>query len=111
MPDTTVEYIYIGHDNTIDLILKADDVAVDLTAVTSMTMSVGTLTVVSTNVGGSEITWAKAGYGTGEVRIKLGSQTIAAGNYQAWLVVYDLANPNGVVWGSFPVTVHAEVEN
>jgi hypothetical protein len=110
MSDPITEVTYLGHDNTIDLLLKADDVAQDLAGCTSMTITLDGKTITSDNTVGDPITWAQAGYATGEVRLDLGGQAITAGTHTAWLVVYDASNPDGIVWGSLRITVVAEVE-
>jgi len=40
-----------------------------------------------------------------KISMKLGSIKLRKGAYTAQLIVYDDANENGVVWGSFPVSV------
>jgi len=104
------EIVYLGHENSIDLILKADGIAVALTSVTRMTLTLGTTLIDSENGGADPIRWIQTGYATGEIRLFLGDQTISAGNYQAPLVVYDPTNTDGIVWGFIPITVIAEVE-
>lgn len=104
------EIVFLGHDNSIDLILKADGTAQNLASVTDMTITVGTVTVSSDNGDADPIRWAKAAYDTGEVRLFLGDQSLTPGSYSAPLVVYDSDNPDGVVWGYIPMTVKAEVE-
>jgi hypothetical protein len=104
------EIVYLGHDNRIDIILKADGSAVDLSSVTRMTLSFDSLLIDSDNGDLDPIQWVKAGYVTGEVRISLGGQSIPAGDYRAALVVYDPSNPNGIVWGLLLIQIEAEVE-
>ena len=104
------EFVYLGHDNSVDLILKADGVAVDLSSVTDMTLTFGTTLIESDNGDSDPIRWIKAGYATGEIRLFLGDQTITAGNYQAPLIVYDPTNSNGIFWGRIPITVVEELE-
>lgn len=108
----TPEVIYLAHDNRVDLLLKADGVAVDLAAVFQITLKVGTAgaLITSTNLAGDKIRWAQAGYATGEVRIDAGDATLTPGNYDAYLTVYDASNPDGVVWGHFHAQVVADVE-
>lgn len=107
----TTEIVYLGHDNSIDLILKADGTAVDLSSVTQMTVTLGGTTITSAGGDTDPIRWAKSGYDTGEVRLYLGGQTIPAGSYRAVLVVYDSVNLNGIVWGErIPIAVEEEVE-
>ncbi len=92
------EYVYLGRDNSIDLLLKADGVAADLASVTKITASFKGTLVSSTNSTAGAIRWSGAGYATGEIRLFLGSQTIPAGRYDVPIVVYDPANTSGVQW-------------
>ena len=104
------EFVILGHDNSIDLILKADGAAVALTSVTRMTLTLGAKLIDSDNGDADPIRWIKAGYDTGEFRLFLGAEAIAVGSYQAPLIVYDATNPNGVFWGRIPITVVADPE-
>lgn len=95
------EYVYIGHDNEIRLILKQNSVASDLASVTAMRLVIGTVTVSSTNQVTDTIRWAQSGYATGEVRMKLGDlTTLKPGTYRHCpVVVVDSTNVDGIVWG------------
>jgi len=97
------EIVWIGHDNFNAQLLKADDIAVDLSGVISMSLAIEELAVDlvinSTNVEGDPIRWAQAGYQTGEIRLFLGDQAIPARRHKAKLAVYDSSNPNGILWG------------
>ena len=104
------EIVYLGHDNSIDIILKADGVAVPLDDVTDMSLTFGTTLIESDNGAADPLRWDKEGYDVGEVRIFLGDQTITPGSYKAPLVVYDPTNPEGVVWGLIPITVAVDPE-
>lgn len=105
------EYIYYGHDNTIDLILKADGTAQDLSSVTKITASFNDTLIESDDNENGVITWDKTGYDTGEIRLALGGSTITAGSYPAVpIIVYDPTNEDGIVWDEIFITVYAEVE-
>jgi hypothetical protein len=104
------EFIYLGHDNTVDLILKADGVAIDTAAITSMTATFGSTTITSNNKATGPIKWDQAGYDTGEIRLDMGAETIPVGTYDCWINVYDPSNPEGVVWGTVRIQVVAEME-
>ena len=105
------EIVYKGHDNTIDLVLKSDGVAQDLSSVTKITASFDSTLVESTDKAAGAITWDQAGYATGEIRLDLGDQDIAAGRYTAIpIIVYDADNPNGIVWGFIDAFIRAEVD-
>jgi len=104
------EIIYLGHDNTINLVLKADGAAQDLSSVTKITASFGDTLVESEDAAAGAITWAQDGYDTGEIRLDLGGQSITAGKYHVPIVIYDAQNTNGVVWGHIYAEVKPEIE-
>ncbi len=106
----TPEIAYLSHDNSIDLILKADGVGVDLSTMTSMTLTFGTKKITSGNLAADPIRWNQAGYAIGEIRIFLEDQVITPAQYHAPLVVYDPTNADGIVWGEILIEVKAEVE-
>lgn len=106
----TTEKIYLGHDNTISMVLTEEGEAQSLTAVTKMTLTVGAVTVSSLNGTSDPIKWSGTGFQTGEVRFTLGAQSLVVGVYDAPLVVYDEGHPEGTVWCKIPVEVIAEVE-
>lgn len=106
-----IETVYLGHDNSIDLLLKSDGTAYDLSSVTKMTITIGGVTVESTNQAGDPILWNQGSYDTGEARFFLGDQSIEEGTYRkCYVVVYDANNGDGIVWGSVYLKVIAEVE-
>ena len=96
------ERTYAGHDNTIDLLLKADGSAVDLSSVTRMTLEVAGSTIDS-EVSGSAFDWDTGT--TGKVILTLGAESLTEGTWQATLTVYDPDNENGIVWGTFNLIV------
>ena len=97
------EIIYDGHDNTIDLLLKADEVATDLSSVTRMTLDVDTFILVDSAISGECFDWSTGV--TGKVILALGGEGIDEGLYRAKLTVYDSINTDGIVWGEFNLTV------
>jgi len=109
----TVDTIYLGHDNTVDLILKVDNAAFALTSVTSITATFGDVTITSTDKAAGTIRWSQVGYDTGEIRLAMGSlETITASKkpYDVPIVTYDAVNTTGIVWGKHRILVKAEVE-
>jgi hypothetical protein len=104
------EYIFNGHDNSNEIILKSDGLAIDLSNVTAMTITFGDLTISSMNGDEDPIRWDKAGYAQGEVRFFLGHSGISEGSHHAPLVVYSEAFPEGYVWGNIVFNVFDEVE-
>lgn len=102
------EILYLGHDNSIDVILKSDSSAVDTSGFTRMTISIGSVALESTNADDGMIRWNKAGYDVGEVRLYLGnSSRLDKGQEQASLVVYNATATNGIVWGEIPLIIKA----
>lgn len=106
------EKIYVGHDNTIDRILKADGVAQDLSNATKIAISIGGTTFESSDKANGIITWDQAGYDTGEIRIGIGNETglqaLAGSTYDAEITVFDASNPNGITWDTIRVEVIAD---
>ena len=96
------ENVYTGHDNTIDLLLKADGVAQDITDATRMTLEVGSTTVDSDG-SADAFNWDTGV--TGKLILALGGEDLTAGIYRATLTVYDPTNTNGIVWGTFKLIV------
>jgi hypothetical protein len=105
------ETVYLGHDNSINMVLTEGNDAQDLTAATRMTLTLGGVTLESVNATFDPIRWTRAGYQMGEVRLFLGAEVIPPGIYHAPLVVYAATNPEGIVWDYIPLEVKAEVEH
>ena len=111
-----MEYILLGRDNTIDLLLEKegpDDsapVAVDLSNATKITASFGTTLVSSTDKAAGLITWDQVGYDVGEIRMALGGETITAGTYTVPIIVYDAVNDDGIQWRKVDMKVVADEE-
>jgi hypothetical protein len=109
----TTETIYIGRDNRIDMILKSDDEAVDLSLVTKIEIDIDGVVISSENWVSDPVLWNREGYDTGEIRMILGLEeglTASAAKKKAYITVYDASNTHGIVWGWFPVKVTDEPE-
>lgn len=97
MASTITEVVYLTRDNTVDLVLKADGVVTDLTDVTKIeVMDLGCSWAIN-----SEDTPEAFDIGTtdGKVVLKFGQEAIHAGTYRCHVIVYDVTNVDGVVWG------------
>lgn len=106
------EIVYLDRDNTIDVILKLDEVAQDTTNFTKMELLIGGITVSSDNGDTDPIRWNKGGFVAGEVRLRLGDvEGLEDGDYSAPLIVYDSSNADGVVWGTIPIKVTSDDES
>ena len=106
----TTETVYLEHDNTIDLLLKADGTAQDLSDVTKITASFDDTLITSTDKANGVITWDQASYDTGEIRLNLGDQDISVGIYRVPIIVYDATNTDGIVWGYVEIIIIGDVE-
>ena len=104
------EVIWLGHDNSIDLRLYSNSSEVELSAVTKISLSIGSVVVTSTDAASGKIRWNQAGYEIGEIRIVAGSDSsLSTGRYDGSLVVYDPTNTLGVVWdNSIPIRVKSD---
>ena len=96
------EKVYLGRDNSIDLILLADSSAVDMSGIVKIGLKIGKsyLTETTLTYTTGYIRWNQVGYDAGEVRLYLGlaSSVLKPGRYSASLVVYDSVSTNGIVW-------------
>jgi len=100
----TIEYIHLTNDNAISLILKEDGSAVDLASTTRVTLELDSV-IDSDAAGFGAGLEFDVTTGSGILVIRLGQETIVAGNYQAELIIYDSAHPNGLVWCNVPIIV------
>jgi hypothetical protein len=114
------ETLYLGRDNINDFLLKAendegvlvpwpldgvvDDIGMDVTEIDAIFNA--DVTINSDDNENGPIMWAKTGYGVGEIRFDfsaLEEADLTAGLYNVTIVVYDLSNTDGIVWGTYPV--------
>jgi hypothetical protein len=116
------EIVWLGHGNTIDLVLMANGAVPSLDTVSHMTLTVGSV-LLDSNVTPTAFDWSKkltaaeaakvpgALAGDPKLVVSLGSQTgLVAGVYDAALVVYDPTNTDGIVWDLIPLRVLADPE-
>jgi hypothetical protein len=106
------EVAYLGRDNTIELVLLEDGARVPLAGFTRYQLEVGALVLDSQTVGlgagqafDASTTRVVDGRSVPVLRLRLGGQSVPAGDYQARLVAFSAAAPNGLVFGSFPLRV------
>jgi hypothetical protein len=95
--------VYLGRDNTEDLVLFADGVPQDLPGVTRVVLTIGDIEVDSTVAPAGTITWPQAltwqDAPVEGIRFKLGAEDLMPGIYSgARLVLYGAAAPAGLVW-------------
>jgi len=96
------EKVYLGRDNSINLILLSDEVATPTDAVTSIGIKIGKAYILGATSQKSTglIRWGLASYATGEIRLYLGgaSSALVPGRFSAALVVFDPVSTAGIVW-------------
>ncbi len=105
------EIVYLGRDNSIDLELLSNGDPADLSSITRMDLQVGEITISSDDPSSGPIRWAQPGYATGEVRLSLGDSALTpmASVQTGTLVVFDAANPDGIVWGEIRLLVKSGI--
>jgi hypothetical protein len=100
------EIIYLGHDNEIDRVLKADGVIVPLDQVTRMQAKISSVTVDSEDSPNC-FDWDTRGV-NGIVELKLGGVAALADVKPAnslTLIVFDADHPSGIHWDTFPIKI------
>ncbi|BBO73871.1 hypothetical protein DSCW_12880 [Desulfosarcina widdelii] len=102
------EHVYLGLNNTIDLQLKADGIALTAEQMQSITKIVLVFKElsISSDEHPDSFDWTTR-EDEGVVIMALGTLPIlpAGTDPLAYLKIYDSENPNGVYWGNFILTV------
>lgn len=98
MTTQNIDVIYLGRDNTNELLLKVDGVGQPLDSVTRIDLEFDDGVQISNTTGTAwPIKWL--GLGTdGKVELKLGAYTITAGERTCRLTTIDPTDSNGIVW-------------
>ena len=110
------EVLYLGRDNTIDLLLKRENdagvsEAVDLANVTQIDAifrADTNVTVSSSGEASGPIRWNQVGYADGEIRIEFSSvqeADLSEGLYPVTIVTFDANNTDGIIFGEIGVKV------
>lgn len=105
---SVTETVYLNRDNTVDLLLKADGVAQDLSSVTRMILKEENgVWSIDSQTYGSAFNWNPGT--TGKVILDLAAaladQSVTTGSNVVRLVVYDPSNTDGIVWDTFVLIV------
>ena len=102
------ETVHNGRDNPIGLQLLTDGQPADTNAITRMLLELsrrGTTQIIDSITETDVFDWS---VGNGAAIIQLGGLALTPGRWSAKLVVFDVSNPNGLVWGDdFAITVKA----
>jgi hypothetical protein len=110
MTSSETEIVYLGADNSIDLILKADGVVQNIASLTKVELDFPDeygVTTISGETSGTPFDW-ETNAASGKLVISLGAETgISAGMtyYDVRLVIYDADNTNGIVWDTINLDV------
>lgn len=95
------ETVYLGHSNSIDMLMIANGEIYDLVNVVRMTLEFKD-TVIDSDISPDAFDWSE---GEGVVYLMMGAESIPLGAYKAVLTMYDNVNTDGIVWDSFRVWV------
>ncbi|MEF3074124.1 hypothetical protein V2P20_03710 [Methylobacter sp. Wu1] len=94
------ETVYLGHDNTIELVLSVDGQAINRTLITRLQLAMGA-TVLDSDTAPALFDLTRAD----RLVMELGGAGLAAGRHAAALIIYDAGDPNGLVWGDLVLVV------
>lgn len=118
--DTTVEYIYLDRNNTIDLVLCANSIPLtdeQISAITRMQLIIDDITIDSSSsptcfdwttqtVTAAEVLLhPNLTAGNHKLILSLGLISLTAGLYTATLIVYDSVNTLGIVWCKLKIVI------
>jgi hypothetical protein len=93
-----IDTIFLGSDNTNELLLKVDGVPQDLSSVTKIDLEFDDGLKVSNSTGSAApIQWLGTGE-TGKVILQVGDENITEGERTASLVTFDPIATKGIVW-------------
>jgi hypothetical protein len=93
-----IDTIFLGSDNTNELLLKVDGVPQDLSSVTKIDLEFDDGKKVSNSTSSAfPIKWTGTGE-TGKVILQLGDQAITEGERTASLLTFDPVAQDGIVW-------------
>lgn len=111
MSNQVIETIHLDRSNKATITLFADRLDIDFSAVTRVdVLDIGCAWEVLSTDNPTAITWAPVEENT-KLRVTMafgGINTILPGEYTCKVVVYDPANPAGIVWGTIGLEVLSE---
>jgi hypothetical protein len=96
MATVVTETFYLTRDNTVDLVLKSDDVEVDLTQATKIEVEDRGCVWSVDSVASPDAFEARD---DGTLILKFGDELITPGTYRCRVIIYDINNPAGIVFG------------
>lgn len=99
--------VYSGRDNTIDLLLKEDGVAINATAISRVVLEgVGDSVLDSDELGLGDGGVFDTSLGGGKLRLRLGELNLLPSRYRdVGLIVYSIDNPHGIRWDTLSIEV------
>ena len=99
------EVVYLGRDNSIDLLFMVDGNVADISGAERVTIEFGDVTVDS-DTSPDAFDWSDGEDGI--LYLTLGEESIPVGSYNALIVIYDTIFTDGVVWDDFRCRVVQE---
>lgn len=102
----TIEQVYLDRDNTIELILKEDGAAADLSSATKVEIVVGDTSINSAT---TPTAFDLSSMNVGKLILKLGAQNLAINKYPVCpIYIYNALNVNGFLWNTIGIVVTSE---
>ena len=108
----TTEVFYTGHDNTIDVQLRADGVAIEMDDVTKVQLVMSDTLTISSDTDTGVFDWDEHKVATEAADRKMiialnekSGDPVSAGKYTAYLVIYDPTNTDGIRWDDIRILV------
>ena len=95
------EEVFNGHDNIIALSLSIDKEAINHSGIVQVQLYVGS-TLIDSIVNPDYFDTSNED----RLIIKLAHAGIKTGRYETRLIIYDIFNPDGLVWGDIMLVVH-----
>jgi len=90
--------VYLALDNYLDVVLEVDDVPADLSTIERMLIvDAGCNWEIDSDESPTAFDWTA---GDGVLRLALGHEPVPAETYSCYLIVFDPAYPDGMVWGN-----------
>jgi len=106
------EVFYAGRDNTIDVQLRADGVAIEMDDVTKVRLVMSATLTISSDTDTDVFDWDnhKQAIQASDRRMIIdlnekSDDPVTEGTYNSYLIIYDATNPNGIRWDDIKIVV------
>lgn len=97
--------VYLLRNNYVDLTLLSNDSPVDLDSITKIEL-LSPVSQIDSESNPEYFSWVNQDLG--HLRLSLGSLVITPGVYNYQLILYDIINTRGIVWGELVISFIAK---